>query len=1090
MTGNINEILKSGYKYVLCRNTNTDNFFFMYEGYNDKHTYINVLNKGGSNFEYIGLDSTVKPYIDFDKDVPPNTKNKEQYKKDLLKRLIDIFVVCCNVNFNMDLTRDEIVILDGSRHMNKKGKDIYKYSFHLTTKNNKYVFNGQTQAKIMIKLMLQAEKDLYNDIIICHDNQVDGSVYGRTQRMRTIYGTKYNNKGSVGLVPVDSECNKITPLNPLVYLVKYYEDDYIYIDVSNIEETKEIYDSNDETQALIYSTIKTQDANIHYTHNTHANNKTLITDYRKDIETLLIKKGIDKPVYITHQEYQKHIIYKYCYDGDGVCIYGEHHDRNNRHNAPLYIYVNNGVVMCGCYGSKCTSKNNIKLGSILEKSPLDNKENALQCNEKRLTFNINNDVCEVFNQFITDDTKKALLIKSRCGTGKTHSMYEYINKYLETHKDARILMISTRQSYARAMCKNVKNGTRTMKSLNIINYLEYKENKCNMNEFYKLPRVCISLESLHYIIKNWIPYDIIILDESESICRQLFSTTIKEGSIGIYFHLQKLINIEQCRKVFCLDADLSYPTLELINGIKKENTLMINNTYNDNKREYFLSQDEQAWITDIKSKIIQQKKVFIVCLSYEKAHELYETLKKVLIVSNDMKGIKQEHNDSMLITGQMGTVEKKQMGDVNKLWSNMGLVITTSATGAGVDFSNKNHFDNIYGCIYSGLSPPIEFLQICHRVRHPNNNNIYVLCNSKMRLPEITYDLKRGEATKTKSFIYTVKNAKSHIDEIKKTVITSPILKSIWNNKKGCMTECYEEWDVHYSKLQYYEYVNNCLNNQASNYLLVLKLLIEQHGDTIIIDPVKTKQTRDKRDKKNLLNEIKIKGLDCNELRLQQETTAEDRHIFQKNKMKKKFRIDDKYIDDDINDICDVYTKNINIYENTKYVHMYEETKQKESIKKENKQLYDTYNNKVKQNQINIYTRFIEHTKYDFTEGFKIDVKELHNIFNQLNITKSELKSVSRTGESMTQNKIILTVLRNFGITLNTHRQRRIIDGERTSETTHYTMEPNKEIYECLYMELYGISGYNLQFMNMVTKHNKYMDILTINNKKEQKRLF
>ena len=195
-------------------------------------------------------------------------------------------------------------------------------------------------------------------------------------------------------------------------------------------------------------------------------------------------------------------------------------------------------------------------------------------------------------------------------------------------------------------------------------------------------------------------------------------------------------------------------------------------------------------------------------------------------------------------------------------------------------------------------------------------------------------------------------------------------------------------------------------------------------------------------------------------------------------------------IDDDLNDVCNIYTKNRSIYENTKYVHMYEETKQKESIKHENKEIYDELRKKIRQNQINVYTRFIEHSKYDFIEGFKIDVKELHNIFDNLNMTKPELTSISRTGESMTHNKIILTILRNHGLTLTTHRKRIINNGNRTSETTHYTIEPNKEIYNCLYMELYGVSGYNLPFMEMVNKHNKYKDILTINNKKEDERLF
>ena len=304
------------------------------------------------------------------------------------------------------------------------------------------------------------------------------------------------------------------------------------------------------------------------------------------------------------------------------------------------------------------------------------------------------------------------------------------------------------------------------------------------------------------------------------------------------------------------------------------------------------------------------------------------------------------------------------------------------------------------------------------------------------------------------------------------------------------MTECSEEWDLNYSKLQYYEYVNRYLNNQPCNYLLVLKLLIEQHGDNIIVDPIKMKQKRIIKDNINILNETKIADKDRNEIRLQQEKKLEDRKVLEKNKMRIKFRIDNKYIDDDLKEVCDVYMKKLNIYENTKYIHMYDDTKLKESIKHSTNKLYDTINNKIKQNQMNIYTRFMEHSKYDYTDGFKIDAKDFETIYNNLQITNIELKSTSRMGEEMTNNKVILTVLRNYGLELKTHRLRRIVDGERVSITSHYTIEQQKEIYNCLYMELYGLSGYNLPFMNMVNRHNKYEGILTINNKKEHKKLF
>jgi hypothetical protein len=166
---------------------------------------------------------------------------------------------------------------------------------------------------------------------------------------------------------------------------------------------------------------------------------------------------------------------------------------------------------------------------------------------------------------------------------------------------------------------------------------------------------------------------------------------------------------------------------------------------------------------------------------------------------------------------------------------------------------------------------------------------------------------------------------------------------------------------------------------------------------------------------------------------------------------------------------------------------MYEETKQKASITKENKELYDSMKNKTNQNYINMYSKFIQYSNYDYSDCFKIDVNELEHIYEQMKFTKQELYSISRTGPTMVHNKVILILLRHYGLILNTHRKRNIIDGTRQSITTHYTIEPHKEIYNCLYMELYGKNGYDEKFIEMVNKHNTYMNIMYINNPEYKK---
>jgi hypothetical protein len=1096
----IKNLLKNQSKYIIGinqnRETDKNNFYLNYKGYDDSNEYNNVLRKGGSNFEYIRLNSIVKPYIDYDAYYNINTPNKQEFKKIILNKLVNIFIQCCNVKLNCDLNESDIVILDGSRSYNRKDKQVYKYSFHITTKNNKSCFKSQQDAKIICELMKTTEYEIYGNNKI-YENTYDGkieecidkSVYGKTQRFRTIYGSKYKNCQN-SFKPVNINAEVIVPKNPIVYLVCYHEDDYKLITVQDNKYEKP-YEQTEDSTAVIFSKLKNYQCsegfvNLHSTGNTHEKNKPIITDYKKDIELFLIKKGIIKPVFVGNSIYANNIMYKFCYADNGKCIYGNTHNRNSKHNATIYAYVKNGVILCGCYGSTCktNNKNKVIIGSILEKSPLENSINAIQCNQKYLTPKDDkyNKICQTFSKFMIDDDKKVLCVKSRCGTGKTYSMTKYINLYLEKKPKARILMISTRQSYARAMCK--RNSLK--KDLGLISYLEYKENDGDMNDFYKLQKVCISLESLHYFKKGWIPYDIIILDESESICRQFFSTTIKEGSVSVYFFLQKLMLNQDCKKIFCLDADLSTPTLTLINCIDSEKRMMINNTYNSNKREYYMSQDEKDWTNDVKSKLLLGKKIFIVCLSEEKACDLHNEFDNILKMSNEMNGVKNINNGSLLITGNMDENIKREMADVNELWKNKGLVITTSATGAGIDFT-LDHFDFVYGYIYAGLSPPAEFLQICHRVRKPKNNKIYVMCNSKMRLPEYTYDLTHNEIKKTNSFIFTVINAKKYIDTVKQTVITNPVLKSVYNREKGCMTECAEEWNPDYSKLQYYEYLSNYLNNQASNYLLVLKLLIEQHGDKCIMNPVKAKQTR-KKNKHNKLNETKINGIDFIELKHNKHSTTNvNRNQFDKNKMCKLFRIKDEHCDDDLIDICNVYTKQRHIYNQTKGVHMNEETKNKVS-KDNNPTMYDTINNKSKQNLMMVYKNFMDISKYDYSKDHKIEIKRLEEIYNELNITTQQMMSITRN-RKMVHNKVILTVLRNFGLTLKTHRTRVMIDNKYESKTSHYSITPTVNIYNCLYMELYKVKGYDETFMNNVNTYKEYEDIIDITKhmKKQQK---
>jgi len=1086
------EKLKESYKYVLSKNTSSS-FFWNDLGFNDNNINKVLNQKGHTLFEYIGHNSIVKPYIDYEDYVSFNHINdcKRLYEIErplLLKKVVNIFMESCN-KLGCNLNICNVLCLDSSRRTIIDGKQYFKYSFHITTDNtNKHCFKTQADAKYIQIVMKNTEMDLYGIIEVCKGECVDSRVYKKTQRYRTINAIKnINEKVQYRFIPVNTDCCEIVVSDYTNYLVNFHESDYTLIDVSEFKSndsyklTGSIHTEGEvNVEPFRCGTTKTFE-------HSHFN-----IDYRDDIYNLL-KLKVKEPTFIKCNLYEKQQReqYLFTYKKGSKCIYGNDHSRNNRNNPTLFTYERDGIVYCGCFGGECSKRRHIMIGNVLEKSPFEDPKNAIQVNERKLTLKPNNKVNQLFNQFITDNNKKVLCVKSRCGTGKSHSMKDYINKYInEVNHDARIIMLSTRQSYTRSMCNDLA------KELNIKSYLDYKEEGNKIFNLNDEPRICTSLESLHFVLGDTFkPYDIVILDESESICRHIFSATIKKGALRTYYLIQSLI--EYSKKVFVLDADLGNASLRLMRKVESSKFININNTYNENKRQYYFSKDESNWIDEIKTHIINGKNLFIVDLSATKANDLYDILCDWFDVWDFDKAL------IKLITSNIGDIDKKQLGQVNDDWLKCQVVITTSVVGAGVDFNPKDennepikHFDYIYGRLglghaNQGLSPPTEFLQICHRVRRPKNNIVNVMVDSKMRLPHsyVFNKVKDGNRhthiyvdKPYKGFIHTIHNSKKYIDKVQETIIKSEIMKSDFNINDGTVSFEKEDKDIDFSYLQYYEYLNTTLNNDANNYLLVMKKLLERHGDDCIIDPVEHKQKRKKKDKtKCRLNDVKFENETAQSIYEKKVKTAKDNALLDKASVIKTLNIDNKFKDDDLKTHTQFFesSSKLSMYKNAKRIHMTNE----QAIKERNKKINPTFDrliDKVRENTGNVYKRIIKYSKYDYSDDFKISLKDFEEMYNKLHITPEEKVSISR--KPLDPKTRVLNVLKKYGLKMTNDCKRMKVEGsenKRDNVLLGYTITPNKEVYNMMYMELHKVQdGYNTPFMNALLTYNTYDDLI------------
>ena len=137
------------------------------------------------------------------------------------------------------------------------------------------------------------------------------------------------------------------------------------------------------------------------------------------------------------------------------------------------------------------------------------------------------------DETMDDPSKKTLVVRSRNGSGKT----TYLQRLIKARNPQRVLFITYRQTLARDIMKNFG-------KLGFKNYLDSYDDPSVWNA----PRLIVQIDSLMQILnKNdgfiingkFKAYDMIILDESESLLAHIDETTMERKEIDILISLMQ-----------------------------------------------------------------------------------------------------------------------------------------------------------------------------------------------------------------------------------------------------------------------------------------------------------------------------------------------------------------------------------------------------------------------------------------------------------------------------------------------------------------------------------------------------------------------
>ena len=157
------------------------------------------------------------------------------------------------------------------------------------------------------------------------------------------------------------------------------------------------------------------------------------------------------------------------------------------------------------------------------------------------------------DETLDDPSKKTLIVRSRYGSGKT----TYLQRFVKHRNPERVFFITYRQTLARDIMNNFG-------ELGFKNYLDSYDDPAVWNS----KRLIVQIDSLMQVLnKNdgfvidgkFKPYDMIILDESESLLDHIDGKTMEKKEIDIFNFFDAILR--QCKNILMMDGDVSERSL-------------------------------------------------------------------------------------------------------------------------------------------------------------------------------------------------------------------------------------------------------------------------------------------------------------------------------------------------------------------------------------------------------------------------------------------------------------------------------------------------------------------------------------------------
>lgn len=298
--------------------------------------------------------------------------------------------------------------------------------------------------------------------------------------------------------------------------------------------------------------------------------------------------------------------------------------------------------------------------------------------------------------------KKCLMIESNMGTSKTKQTVKYL---LDVSPKTRILFIT----YRRILSKKYQSEA---EHLGLVNYLDIKKRLIDQ------PRVVVQLDSLYRLnggLHNW---DIVVIDEIDSVLGQFGSPLmkLKNNNSEVLEYV-----IAQSQKTILLDANLnSQRVCDFVNSMfKREEIHYVKNTYiRSSNRLVHIKEQESGLIDQLTTSLKNGKNVVIISTSKKFLNRM-EKIAATLVASDQIMFYSSDKNHKRLMTDGL---------NANQNWKHLRVLGYTPVISSGISFE-LDHFDQLFIHCGPKSCDYLSLFQMIFRVRQLRSGDMYMYIN-------------------------------------------------------------------------------------------------------------------------------------------------------------------------------------------------------------------------------------------------------------------------------------------------------------------------------------------------------------------------